>query len=61
MSHGPARALGTTIGMVAANAPAVVFGAPITRIIPLNHVRMAASAVFALIGAWVIVETLSGA
>lgn len=45
---------GTTLGMMLANVPAVYFGEAVTRIVPLRYVRMAAAAVFALIGAWVI-------
>lgn len=53
--------LGTTLGMMAANAPAVLFGEAMTRLVPLNYVRMAAAAVFALIGVWVIVSVLFAA
>jgi putative Ca2+/H+ antiporter (TMEM165/GDT1 family) len=44
-------ALGTTLGMMLANAPAVILGEAATRIVPLNLVRLAAAAVFAAIGA----------
>jgi putative Ca2+/H+ antiporter (TMEM165/GDT1 family) len=46
---------GTTAGMMLANIPAVLLGEAATRIVPLRYVRMAAAAVFALIGAWVLV------
>ncbi len=48
-------AAGTTIGMMVANVPAVFFGEAITRIVPLHVVRIAAAALFAAIGVWVIV------
>jgi putative Ca2+/H+ antiporter (TMEM165/GDT1 family) len=44
-------ALGTTLGMMLANVPAVLLGEAATRVIPLKVVRMAAAAVFAAIGA----------
>jgi Ca2+/H+ antiporter, TMEM165/GDT1 family len=46
--------IGTTIGMMAANIPAVLFGEAATRVVPLRYVRMAAAAIFALIGVWVM-------
>lgn len=52
-------ALGTTLGMMAANVPAVFLGEAVTRIAPLNVVRMIAAAAFAAIGVWVIVSALS--
>ena len=45
---------GTTLGMMAANVPAVLLGEKATRIIPLRIVRMIAAAIFALIGVWVL-------
>jgi len=57
----PLVTLGTTIGMMAANVPAVYFGEAVTRVVPLNYVRIAAAAVFALIGVWMIVATFGGA
>ena len=45
---------GTTLGMMAANVPAVLLGEAATRIVPLHYVRMAAAGIFALIGAWVL-------
>lgn len=53
--------LGTTIGMMAANVPAVFLGEAVTRIVPLKYVRMAAAAVFALIGVFVILAALNSA
>ncbi len=53
-------AVGTTIGMMLANIPAVLFGEAVTRIVPLNVVRTLAALLFAAIGLWVIVSALTG-
>ena len=45
---------GTTLGMMIADVPAVLLGEAATKIVPLRYVRMAAAAIFALIGAWVL-------
>jgi len=45
---------GTTLGMMIADVPAVLLGAAATRVMPLKYVRMAAAALFALIGVWVL-------
>lgn len=50
--------LGTTLGMMAANVPAVFFGEAVTKIVPLHIVRMIAAGVFALIGLWIILNAL---
>jgi putative Ca2+/H+ antiporter (TMEM165/GDT1 family) len=50
--------VGTTIGMMAANVPAVLFGEAVTRVVPLKYVRTAAAAIFGLIGAWVMLTAL---
>ena len=47
-------AAGTTIGMMIADVPAVLLGEAATKIVPLRYVRMAAAAIFGLIGVWVI-------
>jgi Ca2+/H+ antiporter, TMEM165/GDT1 family len=49
-------AAGTTLGMLIADIPAVFLGEAATRIVPLNYVRIAAAAVFALIGVWVVLS-----
>ena len=49
---------GTTLGMMLANVPAVFLGERITRIVPLNIVRMIAAAIFAAIGVWILVAAL---
>jgi Ca2+/H+ antiporter, TMEM165/GDT1 family len=50
----PVVAAGTTVGMMLANIPAVLLGEAATRVVPLRYVRIAAAAVFGLIGAWVL-------
>ncbi|MFZ5720071.1 MAG: TMEM165/GDT1 family protein [Pseudomonadota bacterium] len=47
-------AAGTTLGMMIANVPAVLLGEAATRVVPLRYVRIAAAAVFATIGAWML-------
>ena len=46
--------IGTTIGMMVPNVPAVLMGDAVTRIVPLRYVRIGAAVVFAAIGAWVL-------
>ena len=46
--------LGTTLGMMIANVPAVLLGEAVTRVVPLKYVRTAAAVLFAVIGAWVL-------
>jgi Ca2+/H+ antiporter, TMEM165/GDT1 family len=45
---------GTTLGMMAANAPAVFLGEAATRVVPLRLVRLVAAAIFAGLGVWVL-------
>ena len=49
--------LGTTLGMMAANVPAVLLGERMTRWVPIDWVHRAAAAVFAALG----VAVLAGA
>ena len=49
--------LGTTLGMMAANVPAVLLGERMTRWVPIHWVHRAAAAVFAALG----VAVLAGA
>lgn len=51
--------LGTTIGMMIANAPAVLLGERLSRALPLAPLRTGAALLFAAIGAWVIIAALS--
>jgi putative Ca2+/H+ antiporter (TMEM165/GDT1 family) len=46
--------LGTTIGMMLANVPAVLLEDVLTKVVPLQHVRRAAALLFAAIGTWVV-------
>ena len=45
--------VGTTLGMMLANVPAVLMGEAATRVVPLKVVRIVAATIFALIGVWV--------
>lgn len=45
---------GTTLGMMAANIPAVLLGEAATKVIPLKWVRIIAAAIFAAMGAGVL-------
>ena len=47
--------VGTTLGMMLANVPAVFFGEVVTRLVPMKFVRTAAALVFAAIGLWIVV------
>ncbi len=49
-------AAGTTLGMMAANTPAVLLGEVATRLVPLRYVRLGAAALFAALGAWILVS-----
>jgi len=51
-------AIGTTLGMMIANVPAVFLGDRITRIIPLRAMRIAAALIFVILGALAIRELL---
>lgn len=46
--------LGTTLGMLIANAPAVWLGDRIVTVLPLNAIRIVAAMLFAGLGVWVI-------
>ncbi|MBB4858977.1 putative Ca2+/H+ antiporter (TMEM165/GDT1 family) [Novosphingobium chloroacetimidivorans] len=50
--------LGTTLGMMIANVPAVFFGHELIRRVPLHVVRWVAAGLFLLIGVWLLVQTL---
>ncbi|MGH6951395.1 MAG: TMEM165/GDT1 family protein [Vitreimonas sp.] len=50
--------LGTTLGMMLANIPAVLLGEAATRVLPLRYVRALAALLFALIGAWIVAAAL---
>ncbi|MFZ4601125.1 MAG: TMEM165/GDT1 family protein [Caulobacterales bacterium] len=55
-----AVAAGTTIGMMAANVPAVLLGDVILRRAPLKLIRAGAAAVFALLGAATLIAAFAG-
>jgi putative Ca2+/H+ antiporter (TMEM165/GDT1 family) len=50
-------AIGTTIGMMVADVPAVFLGEAATKVVPVRYVRWGAAAIFALLGLWVLAET----
>jgi len=51
-------AAGTTLGMMAANVPAVYFGEAVTKVVPLNYVRLGAALIFLGLGVWAAVEAM---
>jgi putative Ca2+/H+ antiporter (TMEM165/GDT1 family) len=53
-------AAGTTLGMMAANIPAVLLGEAATRIVPLKLVRIGAAALFMGLGVWSLIEAIRG-
>ncbi len=46
--------MGTTLGMMAANVPAVVIGERLAERLPLQKIRWIAATLFVLTGAWII-------
>lgn len=52
--------LGTTIGMMIANVPAVLAGEAVTRVVPLKYVRFGAAVIFVVVGIWIIAGMLLG-
>lgn len=51
-------AIGTTLGMMIANVPAVFLGDRITRLIPMRAMRIAAAIIFLILGALAIRELI---
>ena len=49
-------AMGTTLGMMLANVPAVYLGEAATKVIPLKYVRFGAAAIFFALGLWGLAE-----
>jgi putative Ca2+/H+ antiporter (TMEM165/GDT1 family) len=49
--------LGTTIGMMVANVPAVLIGDKLVQRFPLSKMRFVAAALFAAFGLWVLFAT----
>jgi Ca2+/H+ antiporter, TMEM165/GDT1 family len=50
--------MGTTLGMMAANAPAVFLGRAATRVLPLRTMRVIAAGIFLAIGVWGLWDAL---
>ena len=48
---------GTTVGMLAANVPAVLLGNEVIRLVPLKTVRLTAALLFLAIGLWLLAQT----
>ena len=48
-------AIGTTLGMMIANVPAVLVGEAAATKLPLKYIRWAAAASFAVIGLWILI------
>ncbi|QMW24535.1 TMEM165/GDT1 family protein [Sandaracinobacteroides saxicola] len=48
--------LGTTLGMLLANVPAVIFAEKLLKVIPLRAMRLAAAAVFAVLGVFTLLR-----
>lgn len=46
--------IGTTLGMLAANAPAVLLGDKLVKIVPLSYIRYAAAALFVILGIYML-------
>jgi putative Ca2+/H+ antiporter (TMEM165/GDT1 family) len=51
-------AIGTTLGMMIANVPAVLLGERVTRIFPLRYMRIAAAMILTVLGALAIRDLL---
>lgn len=49
--------LGTTLGMMLANVPAVFLGHELIKRVPLNVVRIIAALMFLVIGLWLLAQT----
>ncbi|MBA3069724.1 MAG: TMEM165/GDT1 family protein [Hyphomonas sp.] len=49
--------MGTTLGMLLANVPAVLLGHKLLEHVPLNVVRYIAAGLFLVIGLWVLAQT----
>jgi len=52
--------IGTTLGMMAANVPAVLLGERVVNLVPLKWVRRGAALLFALLGAALLFRVLQG-
>lgn len=52
--------LGTTVGMMAANVPAVLLGERLAKYVPLSRMRFVASALFAVFGLLILLKVNLG-
>jgi putative Ca2+/H+ antiporter (TMEM165/GDT1 family) len=50
-------AAGTTTGMMIANIPAVFLGHAVTRVLPINQLRIAAALLYLVLGLWGLATT----
>jgi putative Ca2+/H+ antiporter (TMEM165/GDT1 family) len=51
--------MGTTLGMMLANVPAVLLGNELLKRVPLNIVRWVAAGLFLVIGVWLLIQTVN--
>ena len=49
--------IGTTLGMMLANVPAVLLGGELVKRVPMQAVRIAAALLFAALGLWLLLAT----
>lgn len=54
-------AMGTTLGMMVANVPAVLLGEKLRQRIPLSRIRFIAAALFAIFGVAILIKVIFGA
>jgi putative Ca2+/H+ antiporter (TMEM165/GDT1 family) len=52
--------IGTTLGMMLANVPAVYLGEAAVKIFPLKAIRTAAAVLFAIMGVWIVASAALG-
>lgn len=50
--------IGTTLGMLLANVPAVYLGEAVTRVVPLRWVRFGAAGLFVVLGLWALADAM---
>jgi Ca2+/H+ antiporter, TMEM165/GDT1 family len=51
--------IGTTLGMLIANVPAVYLGEAATRVVPLRWVRIGAAIIFVALGVWALIDAMA--
>lgn len=52
---------GSVLGVILANAPAIWLGNRFAQHLPMNAVRLAGAALFALLGTWILIDAASSA